>query len=524
MRNYIKFSAVLILCLVLIRFYNVYKVQASPVLPGVMIGAMDFRQVETADELAHRLRSQIEQPILVSFNQQREVLAPATIAFQLDMERILGETATYLEGDVFMRATFRRLLGLPEETYHVPIYYQFDREQTLVWLSDLDRRYRTAPQPSQLLPVNQDWLLAQADGDVLLSGLGFMAQPYPHWTWQAGNPGIRVDVDASLQTLPQVFMNPGDRVWSLETLEERMTAPSLSLLGEALDTFTADFPGFASFYLQDLTTGEVTEFDSQVAFSGMSTLKLLIVMAVMRDIDGIAADPDLGQWIDLALGDSNNAAANILLFALGDGDTRRGAAVVTEFARALGLENTYMQSGYDDNIQLSALPTSANTQTAWDTKPDPNLQTTAADMGRTLAALYECTHGRGMFVETFPAEIQPTECASILFYLTHNEFQELLWGGLPDSAQRAIVHKHGFTHQDHSDVALIWGPAGPYVISLYLYRPVWLDWQTSNSTMYNVSRIAWRFYEQVAANSDRTFVPPPTFTPPVGYVPQPTNS
>ncbi len=268
----------------------------------------------------------------------------------------------------------------------------------------------------------------------------------------------------------------------------------------------------------------MVEFDSHVAFSGMSTLKLVIVMAVMRDIDGIASDPDLGQWIDLALGDSNNAAANILLYALGDGDTRRGAAVVTEFARQLGLENTYMQSGYDDEIQLPPLSTPANTQTEWNTYPDPNLQTTAADMGRTLAAIYECALGHGLFIDVFPDEILPSECAAILFYLTHNEFQELLWGGLPEPAQRDVVHKHGFTNQDHSDVALIWGPAGPYVLSLYLYRSGWMDWQTSNSTMYNVSRITWHFYEQIAANTERSFVSPADFTPPAGYVPQPGNN
>ncbi len=524
MRTYLKFIVVLILCLGLIRFYNVYKVQASPVLPGVMIGTKDFRQVKTTTELTERLRSQIEQPILVSFNRQREILPPETIGFQLDMGRILAETSTYLEGDAFMRAIFRRLLGLPEEKHHVPLYYTFNREKASAWLLDLDQRYGTTPQPYRLLPVDQAWLSAQEGIESKLLELGFMARSYPDWTWQAGAPGISVNVDTSLQSLPLAFMDSVDRTWYLETVETQETSLPLTLLGEALDDFTADFPGFASFYLQDLTTGEVTEFDSEVAFSGMSTLKLILIMAVMRDIDGIASNPDLGQWIDLALGDSNNAAANILLYALGDSDKQRGAEVVTEFARQLGLVNTYMQSGYDDKVQFPSLPTAANTQTEWDTDPDPNLQTTAADMGRTLAAIYECSLGRGIFIETFPDEIQPEECASMLFYLTHNAFQELLWGGLPDPAQRDIVHKHGFTNQDHSDVALIWGPAGPYVLSLYLYRPVWMDWQTSNSTMYNVSRIVWRFYEQIAANSDRSYVPPPEFLPPEGYVPQPQSN
>lgn len=524
MSSYIRFVTALILCLVLIRLYSVYKVQAAPVLPGVMIGGHDFRHAETAEDIAASLRSRVEQPVLALFNHERIPLSAEEAGLQVDTERILAEATAYLEGDTFLRTVLRRVLGLPEEQYHVPLYYRFDRAQTQAWLEELDHRYRVAPQSYQLLPVAQDWLAAHLEGDYALHELGFMALPYPDWTWQAGAPGIRVDVEASLDTVAQAFIGPGERVWSLATMEERGPGPTYAYLADVLDDFTSNFAGFVSFYLQDLTTQDIAEFDSAVAFSGMSTMKLLIVMAVMRDIEGIESAPDLGQWIDLALGDSNNAAANLLLHALGNGNVIRGAATVTDFARQLGLQNTFILTGYDDRSLVTPLTTPANSQQEWNTRPDTHLQTTAADMGRILAGIWECTQGRGLFIETFPQEIQPEECMSILFYLAHNDFQEMLWGGLPERGQRFVLHKHGFTHEQHGDVALIWGPAGPYVLSLYLYRRDWLDWATSNSTMYNVSRIAWRFHEHLAAHEGRTFMAPMELQPPAGYIPQPYST
>ena len=181
-----------------------------------------------------------------------------------------------------------------------------------------------------------------------------------------------------------------------------------------------------------------------------------------------------------------------------------------------------MLTGYDDPSQVPPRVTAANSR-EWDTRPDPHLQTTAADMGRILAGIYECAQGSGIFLETFPGEITPSECQSILFYLSHNDFQELIWGGLPEPAERTVLHKHGFSFEQHGDVAIVWGPTGPYVLSFFLYRPEWLDWSISNGTTYNVSRITWRFFEEVALRSGRTSYPPLSLSEPAGYIPQPNS-
>lgn len=522
MNGFLKVAAALALCLGLVRIYSVYKAQAAPIMPGVLIGGFDFQEAGTTEEITQTLQDRFEQPVLVTFGQAREAVTAEEVGLRVDVDRIFSEADKYMEGIYFLRSSLRSLMGLPVTKHSVPLYFWFDRERARARLEQFNAEFQTQPQRYYLRPLDQNWVLEQFGEGLEPAELGFMYHPFPDWTWQPGAPGLQVDVEESLERVAEAFMGGGEREWNLAVKEKPGPDPDLGLLASTLDTYTADFLGFASFYLQDLTSGEVAEFDSEVAFSGMSNLKLLIVMAVMRDIDGIASDSDLGQWIDLALGDSNNSAANLLLLSLGDGDVVRGAAVLTEFGQQLGFENTFMLTGFDDPSPVNPRVTAANSG-EWDTSPDPHLQTTAADIGRILAGIFECAQGGGIFLETFPLEITPSECRSVLFYLSHNDFPEMIWGGLPEPAERTILHKHGFSFEQHGDVAIVWGPAGPYVLSFFLYRPGWLDWSISNGTMYNVSRITWRFFEEVAQRTGRSSQPPLNLSEPIGYIPQPNS-
>ena len=239
--------------------------------------------------------------------------------------------------------------------------------------------------------------------------------------------------------------------------------PTMDDLAHELDAYTSSFPGFAAIYVHDLVTDQEGAVDADVSFSGMSTLKIGLVTAAMQRLPrGVHPGDEesilVGQWIDYALGESNNYAANQLLTYLGDGDINAGTRRYTEFMRSLGFESTYMQSGYDLERQLPEIPTPGNQRDDWDTNPDSNLQSTPTEMGRMLSAIYECTLGEGVLIERYPGEITPDECDAVLYYLSHDEFQEMLWAGLPDAARAWIVHKHGFAYESHSDVALVWGP------------------------------------------------------------------
>ncbi|MCB0092574.1 MAG: serine hydrolase, partial [Caldilineaceae bacterium] len=162
-----------------------------------------------------------------------------------------------------------------------------------------------------------------------------------------------------------------------------------------------------------------------------------------------------------------------------------------------------------------------NQRDDWNTNPDSNLQSTPTEMGRILTAIYECTLGKGLLLEVYPDDFTPAECEYMLFYLSHDHFQELLWAGVPRPRATWFLHKHGFAYESHSDVALVWGPTGPYVLSVFLYRAGWMDWDTSNRTMQDVSRITWNFFALQAQQGGLESGTPPELTPPPVYAPVP---
>ncbi len=111
----------------------------------------------------------------------------------------------------------------------------------------------------------------------------------------------------------------------------------------------------------------------------------------------------VGQWMDYALGESNNHAANQLLAFLGDGDITAGTRVFTDFMRSLGFESTYMQSGYDAQVQLPQIPTPGNQRTDWNTDPDSNLQIHAHGNGAHPCRRSTSVHqGEGLLDRALP--------------------------------------------------------------------------------------------------------------------------
>ncbi len=521
MRRFITFVAVLVAVLAIFPVYTRFKVSAAPIPPGVYLGGLDLSGLKDTQEIRQHLEYVYRQPIAVYFAGERLVLRPETIDFHVDVEQMVAEASQYLEGPTFVDIAVRAALGLEQRRRDVPVRFTLNGEKLRAWLATVAADYNRGPQPARVLPPTSRWSEG-GTGEAHLPG-GYVGAYSRDWTWIPGTPGYQLDVEASVPRVVAALTDDRTRTAELALTEIPPPAPSLTDLARELDRYLSNFPGFAAVYVQDLTSGQEGAVDADVSFSGMSTLKIAIAAAVMHKLDngidgGDATAVQVGQWLDYALGESNNYAANMLLQFLGDGDVTTGARRFTEFMRSLGFVNTYMQSGYDAQVALPEIPTPGNQRTDWNTNPDPNLQSTPAEMGRILAAIYDCTQGQGLLLEVYPDRFTPEECLSILFYMTHDEFQEMVWAGLPRPNATWIIHKHGFAFESHSDVALVWGPAGPYVISIFLYRRGWMDWATSNGTMKAVSRITWNFFDFLRRQEARTPGPPLLLTPPSGYI------
>jgi hypothetical protein len=522
MRRFLTFVTILVATLAIFPLYTRFKVVAAPVPPGVYLGGLHLSDLKDVDKIRAHLEGVYGQPIAVRFGEKVLALRPGDVGFTLDVDHMVAEAGEFLDGPEFIDIAVRHALGFEQRRRDVPARFMLDTAKLRAWLEGVAAEYDSPPQGARAVaPQPASTGGSHAPGEV---PAGFVGAYVRDWQWSPGAPGYTLDVEASLPRVIEALTRGEDRAAGLVLVETPAPPPNMADLQRVLNTQTLDFPGFAAIYVHDLVAGDEAIVDGDVAFSGMSTMKIGIAAAVMRKLDGgiKANDPagyEVGQWLDYALGESNNSAANLLLRYLGDGDTTAGTRVFTEFMHSLGFASSYMQSGYDLETQLPQIPTPGNQQTEWDTDPDSNIQSTPVEMGRILSAIYDCTQNRGLLIQTYPREITPEECGQILFYMTHDQFREMVWGGLPDLHNQWIIHKHGFAFESHSDVALIWGPNGPYVVSIFLFRPGWMDWGTSNSTMQEISRITWNFFEFQRVLSPREVPAPLDLRPPPGYVP-----
>ena len=520
MRSFLRFVLLLLALLAIFPLYTRFEVSAAPIPPGVRLGGLDLSAVKDKQEIRKHLDRIYQEPIALYFNGERLVLRPEDVDFQVDVDQMVAEAGQYLNGSPFVDIALHAALGLQQQRRDVPVRFMLNGDKLRAWLQQAGADHNSKPQPPRALPPSPRW----ADGAAASAGLpaGFVGAYSRDWSWTPGVPGYTLDVEKSVPNVVAALTRDQNREATLALQATPAPAPLMDDLAQELNSYLANFPGFAAVYVHDLRTDQEATVDADVSFSGMSTLKIAIAAAIMQKLKhGIAAGDDeseaVGQWLDYALGESNNHAANQLLAFLGDGDVTAGTRHFTAFMRSLGFENTYMQSGYDAQVALPQIPTPGNQRTDWNTDPDSNLQSTPAEMGRILTAIYRCTQGTGLLLARYPDDFTPQECLSILYYMTHDEFQELVWQGLPRPDTAWIVHKHGFAFESHSDVALVWGPTGPYIISVFLFRSGWMDWATSNTAMKTISRITWNYFAFQKEQLGLETPPAPVLAPPPGY-------
>ncbi len=534
MAGFLRFALPLIAVLSIFPLYTRYKAAAAPIAPGVHLASLELSHLKDPADIETALVSGLGQPIAVYYDETRLVLRPEEVDFAVDTAAMVAEAQQYLDGPDFVDIALRKLAGIPQQRRDIPARYSYDAQKLAMWLWRVGEELNHPPQPGRVLPPQWNWRTeggTRAAGEEESDSLApyatlpatFVGAAQRGWQWTSGTVGQTLLIDESAQLILDALSSTDARTAHLVLQESAPLPLTMAELGRELDAYTSAFPGFAAIYVQDLITGEEATVDVDVAFSGMSTMKIAIASEAYRQMTDFENEA-VGQWIDFALGESNNAAANRLLQWVGSGDIYTGGRRVTEMMRALGFTNSYIQTGYDDKSIISKIPTEANSRTDWNTNPDTHLQSTPAELGRLLAEIYRCQAGEGLLIETFGGEITPEECAAILFYVSHDEFTEMVWGGLPRPEQSWIIHKHGFVNEAHSDLALIWGPSGPYVIAVYLWRAGWMDWPTSNRTMKEISRIAWNFFAYKSLTEGIEAPPPLTLSPPPNYVPVNTYS
>jgi beta-lactamase class A len=462
-------SLLLVLALLLAPAYLRYRWRAGIVPPWVRLAGMEINGGDRS-EIEAALARFFTEPAALYYDDRRLILRPQAVGFQVDLTAMLAEAQAYNTPDRLLRYLVEQTLNRQPTFADVPLRYTVDHNAVDAWLAEAAATCDQAPLPPQ--PV--------------LATL----------TISPGRPGRQLDIPASRERVVAALIDPRVRSAALVVRETPPPPLTIAALRDLLQARLDLFPGIASLFLHHIPTGDEIAINADVAYAGMSTLKIAIVTELYRHLDE-PPDVETSKLISETMALSGNFTANLLLGIIGDGDPNAGVRVLNESLRTLGLKNTFMAAPYDRKLAgLPRIVTEANSRTDYDTQPDPYMQTTPREIGLVLQMLVECSQGGGTLLAAYGDQYTPAECQQALDYMALNELKELLPGGIPPGTR--FVHKHGYVADTHGDVAAIWGPAGPYILSVFLYRPTWLEWELSNSTMREVSQAVWNYFALVS--------------------------
>lgn len=268
---------------------------------------------------------------------------------------------------------------------------------------------------------------------------------------------------------------------SLDWLEQPVDVPPLpalaprardaGLLGvvqEALE----DATGQSSVVIRNLADGRYAAVDESEVYYGASLYKLSILLEVFKQAD--AGELDLDEVVTLKAEYAENDLDTLELLGLqaGDsltiGDAVKAMIIVSDTSTAVLLQEKVGARNADDTLrELGIEDTSFNNRA---------LPATAADMTVLLEAV---ASGHGVSEESRLRMLQ---------LLLQEGYKDGVEGGVPEGT--AVAHKTGSYGDATHDVALVWGPAGPYVISVMTDQPN--NWPL----VAKVSAAVWDYFSQ----------------------------
>ncbi len=270
----------------------------------------------------------------------------------------------------------------------------------------------------------------------------------------------------------------------------------------------SNYDGIAGVFLSDLQSNQEFTFvlnhgsevdkPEAVSFTGASTIKIPIMISVMRRVPE-TPDAATVSRLEQMIAFSNNAASDWLMKNLLD--PVRGPLKVTEDMQSLGLQNTFLAGFFAlGSPLLQRYITPGNSRTDLSTQPDLYNQANPAEIGRLLKGIYQCAEkGQGELVTAFPGEITQSKCQVMVKYLKMDRMPYMIQYGLPDGTVTA--HKHGWVSDaqniihDMSDAAIVYTPYGDYVLTIYLNKPDLLVFDDGNKLVGDLSKVVYNYFK-----------------------------
>jgi beta-lactamase class A len=217
------------------------------------------------------------------------------------------------------------------------------------------------------------------------------------------------------------------------------------------------FPGWAAIWTHDLVTGMTAGWNSDAQFPAASTVKLGLLLAVLR------RGPPLGSPLDYDLRAmtewSSNVAANRLLTRVG------GSSAVEEALRRVGATRSTYPQGFRVGTAAHVLDVP---------KPPPRVSgrvTTAHDLGRILYVLHAGALGNAHALRRSGLDRSRSAYALSLLLASQPSGNNVgllrpwLRPGTP------IAQKNGWLHDARHTAAIVYFPQQPVIVVVLTYAP-----------------------------------------------------
>ncbi|MBN1936509.1 MAG: serine hydrolase [Anaerolineae bacterium] len=311
-------------------------------------------------------------------------------------------------------------------------------------------------------------------------------RPMTGYQFLPGQVGWTLNVTTAKQIILDAAVT-GVQDVSFKVIADVPPAPlTLAEIEPALLDVVGHFDGFNGFYVQDLTTGEEIRHNSMVTASGMSMIKVAVMVTAYRALPQ-PFSADLKDAMAQMIAHSINEKSNYVILQIGEGDFQAGLKRINETLAALDMRQTYIRQGYrtpegpfyEPITVPEHPPADVPPEEQINLWPDTAMQTSLADQAILFEALYRGTLGEGKLLAAF-SNLTAQDCQAMLDLLKTNPTRTLLGPGFADDVPMA--HKNGFGGGSNTDermnVGIVWPPEGrPYLVGIYQWDDVdWIHW------------------------------------------------
>jgi beta-lactamase class A len=447
------FTFVLIILILLYLLYQLsgYIGYRTLVPLGTQIGGLDVGGLPE-----EQARAMVEQafssPVILNYADEVIKLHPNRVEFRLNESTLWAELARRRAETAFLEGFGLYLLGEDPPPVQLDLEGRWNDKKLVQFLTDAALEY------------DRGMLPPQGDTETL--------------TFSRGQPARWLDVEASLPGVEAALNSASKRTVDLVVQEGvQPPEPDVSLLEEMLRQRVADFNGIVGIFVKNLDTGQEVVINGDVAYAGMSILKVPIMFETYRWLKR-EPDEETAKLLRETMITSGNFTANLLLrligyWQVGDDSAAAGVEVLNASLQRLGLVNTFMATPYDTEHLPRHYVTPANSRTDLTTEPDPYMQTTPMDAGRLLEMVYQLSKGGGTLAAAYPGDFTAEEGQAMVDLMLQNHEAMLLEGGLPEEAR--LAHKHGYVADTHADAAIVFTPDVDFVLVVFIYyREGWL--------------------------------------------------